>query len=71
VAYLAARANWERLVAASPQVAENRSALAGVLAGLAIIKSVGKDNQAARTLIDQALSHDRLTVRDSATTRAS
>jgi tetratricopeptide (TPR) repeat protein len=62
VAYRAAQASYERLVADSPQVAENRNALAGVFAGLALLKSVGKDDKAARTLIDQALVHDRAAV---------
>lgn len=62
-AYRSARASYERLLADGQLLTSDRNTLAGVLGGLAIIKWNSDDNKAARTLIDEALEHDRAAVK--------
>ncbi|HEY1379100.1 MAG TPA: serine/threonine-protein kinase [Gemmataceae bacterium] len=62
-AYLAARDAYVRLAADYPQVSEYESDLAKAVVGLALLKSIGKDDPAALRLVEEALPHDQAALR--------
>lgn len=62
-AYTAARAGYERLADDFPLVSEYQADLGKVLAGLAFLKSLGKDHAAASKLLKQASVRDQAALR--------